>query len=133
MSWLRKCQLGPLCTSAVTPQPLCCPRRECFSKDNWAAARGRKRGRKRIGQQYKKKTVAHYRHTTARVPIYQKTQKDTFQRGKSFGRELRKAEQHVILSSEGEDKAERELEVEELLDWPQRNPDPAELALLLLA
>ncbi|EXB85445.1 hypothetical protein L484_023677 [Morus notabilis] len=31
VSWLRRFQMGPLCTSAVTPQPLCCPRRECFS------------------------------------------------------------------------------------------------------
>jgi len=43
VSWLSRCYLGPLCTSSVTSQPLCCPRRECIFKISWQPP-GREQG-----------------------------------------------------------------------------------------
>ena len=46
VSWLSRCHLGPLCTSSVTPQPLCCPRRECIFKISWQPPGREPRGEK---------------------------------------------------------------------------------------
>ena len=88
-----------------------------------------------MGRDIKRKQLLIKGYTAARVPIYQKTQKkrDIPERKKlrkraEEGRTTRESQPRRIIQ-----RRERKLELKNILGWPQRNPDPAELALLLLA
>ena len=96
---------------------------------------GEKEEERELGRDIKRKQLLIKEHTTARVPIYQKTQKkrDILERKKlreraEESRTTRESQPRKIIQ-----RRERELELKNILGWPQRNPNPAELALLLLA
>ena len=86
-----------------------------------------------MGSDIKRKQMLIKEYAAARVLIYQKTKKKTHSREeKASEKKLKKREfqpRRIIQRRE----RERELELKNILGWSQRNPDPAELALLLLA
>ena len=102
VSWPRRCHLGPLCTSSVTPQPLCCPRRECIFKISWQLPgrepRGEKWNRERgiQGLDTQRKIQRAPLSRKHRVPISRKENIETWEKGRRQEVEGSKAGQRGI-------------------------------------